>query len=58
MWKTSGTPGGGTWIVPLMPFYGEGGEDARLCPTTKRTADEGETVPARMAWECTIYVPA
>lgn len=54
VWNVSGTPGGGTWIVPLMPYHGEGGEEARLCPTTKRTAEEGESVPARMAWQCEI----
>jgi len=54
VWKESSTDGGGTWIVPLMPFYQHGGEQVRLCPTTRKTAEEGETVPARMAWSCEI----
>ncbi|MBN2133107.1 MAG: type II secretion system protein [Sedimentisphaerales bacterium] len=54
VWKESGTPGGGTWIVPMMPYYESGGEKVRLCPTTTKTADEGEGIPARMAWSCEI----
>jgi prepilin-type N-terminal cleavage/methylation domain-containing protein len=54
VWKASSTAGGGTWIVPLMPYYAKGGEKARLCPTTRKTAEEGEAVPARMAWSCEI----
>jgi prepilin-type N-terminal cleavage/methylation domain-containing protein/prepilin-type processing-associated H-X9-DG protein len=54
VWNVSATAGGGTWIVPLMRYYAEGGEEARLCPTTKRTQAEGESVPARMAWQCEI----
>lgn len=37
-----------------MPYYAGGGEKTRLCPTATRTEDEGETVPARMAWSCLI----
>jgi prepilin-type N-terminal cleavage/methylation domain-containing protein len=54
VWNVSSTAGGGTWIVPLMPYYEHGGEKARLCPTTRKTAEEGEAVPARMAWSCEI----
>jgi prepilin-type N-terminal cleavage/methylation domain-containing protein len=54
VWKASSTAGGGTWIVPLMPYYANGGEKARLCPITRKTAEEGESVPARMAWSCEI----
>lgn len=54
VWKQSSTAGGGTWIVPLMPYYEKGGEEARLCPTTRKTAEGGEGVPARMAWSCEI----
>lgn len=54
VWKDSSTAGGGTWIVPLKPFYEQGGEKARLCPKATRTQDEGESVPARMAWDTTI----
>jgi len=54
VWKQSSEPGGGTWVVPLMPYYEEGGEQARLCPTTKKTPEEGETIPARMAWSTEI----
>ena len=54
VWKESSTPGGGTWIIPLMPYYEKGGEKSRLCPNTRKTEAEGETVPARMAWSCEI----
>ena len=54
VWKQSSEPGGGTWVVPLMPYYEKGGEQARLCPTTKKTPEEGETIPARMAWSTEI----
>jgi len=53
VWKQSSTPGGGTWIVPMMPYYEDGGEKVRLCPTTTKTADD-EGIPARMAWSCEI----
>jgi len=54
VWNTSSTSGGGTWIVPLMPYYESGGEKARLCPAATKTEEEGESVPARMAWSCQI----
>ena len=54
VWKQSGTPGGGTWIIPLMPYYETGGQKARLCPMATKTENEGETIPARMAWDCEI----
>ena len=54
VWKASNTPGGGTWIVPLMPYYEKGGEKVRLCPITRKTAEEGEVIPARTAWSCEI----
>jgi len=54
VWNVSSAAGGGTWIVPLMPYYEHGGEKVRLCPTTRKTEEEGETVPARMAWSCVI----
>ncbi len=54
VWKQSSAPGGGTWIIPLMSYYEKGGEKTRLCPTTRKTADEGETIPARMTWSCEI----
>jgi hypothetical protein len=54
VWNESNTPGGGTWIVPLMPYSGEGDGEIRLCPTTRKTPEEGETVPARMTWSTVI----
>lgn len=54
VWKESSTAGGGTWIVPMMPYYEGGGERTRLCPTATKTEEEGETIPARMAWSCEI----
>lgn len=54
VWNASNTPGGGTWIVPMMPYYGKGDGKVRLCPTTVKTPEEGETVPARMTWSTTI----
>jgi len=54
VWKQSNTPGGGTWLVPLMPYYETGGQKVRLCPVATKTEEEGETIPARMAWDCEI----
>ena len=54
VWKSGGTPGGGTWIMPLMPYYEKGGEEMRLCPVATKTDAEGQGIPARMAWTCTI----
>jgi prepilin-type N-terminal cleavage/methylation domain-containing protein len=53
IWKTSGN-GSGTWITPLMPYYGGTDGKVRLCPTTKRTPEEGEIDPAKMSWTTTI----
>ena len=53
VWNPSNTPGAGTWMVPLMPYYGKG--EIRLCPTTLKTREEGETEPAKMAWTWDIY---
>jgi prepilin-type N-terminal cleavage/methylation domain-containing protein len=54
VWKQSSTPGGGTWVLPLMPYYEKGGENSRLCPNTNKTAEEGESIPAKMPWSCEI----
>lgn len=51
VWNQSSTPGGGTWIVPMMPYTGKGEGDIRMCPSTNKTAEEGESDPARMSWE-------
>jgi prepilin-type N-terminal cleavage/methylation domain-containing protein len=54
VWKDSSEAGGGTWIVPLLPYYESGGEKARVCPMATKTEEEGEAVPAHMAWDCQI----
>ena len=48
VWKQSSAAGAGTWMVPLLPYIGEG--KVRLCPTTLKTEEEGEIEPAKMAW--------
>ncbi len=52
-WAPSGA-GQGTWIYSLHSYYQDGGYEMRLCPATDRTPEEGETIPARMAWDTTI----
>jgi len=54
VWKQSSEPGGGTWIVPMMPYYGKGDGKIRLCPSTNKTEEEGELDPARMSWSTEI----
>lgn len=54
VWNTSNTPGGGTWIVPLMPYHGKGKKNIRLCPTTRKTEEEGEIEPAKITWSTII----
>ena len=54
VWKQSSAAGGGTWIVPMMPYYEKGGEKVRLCPNATKTEQEGEAIPAKMAWTCEI----
>jgi prepilin-type processing-associated H-X9-DG protein len=41
-------------MVPLLPYHGNQRGNIRLCPTTKKTQEEGEIVPARMAWKIDI----
>ena len=54
-WKESFEPGGGTWIVPMMAYYGKDSDaEMRLCPTTRKTAKEGEIDPARSAWSTVV----
>ena len=53
VWKASGEPGGGTWILPILE-YSQGSDEMRLCPEATKTPEEGEGVPARMAWSTTI----
>ncbi|AQQ09693.1 type II secretion system protein G [Sedimentisphaera cyanobacteriorum] len=31
----------GLWVEPLRPYYEDGGESMRLCPTATKTVDEG-----------------
>jgi len=52
VWKSGNTPGAGTWMVPMLPYVGEG--KVRLCPTTLKTQAEGELDPARAAWAIDI----
>ena len=54
VWKAGNTAGAGTWMVPLLPYIGQGEGKVRLCPTTLKTAEEGETDPARIAWSVEI----
>jgi prepilin-type N-terminal cleavage/methylation domain-containing protein/prepilin-type processing-associated H-X9-DG protein len=48
-------PGEGTWILPLEPYYGEG-SSAKLCicPSTTRTAAQGNGDPGTMVWDTEI----
>ena len=55
----TGIPGGGTWLLPLLPYYEGGGEKMRVCPVAKVVAPTGnpqpnEGDPSRMAWSVTI----
>ena len=52
-WDVSGD-GTGTWIVPLYPYYKDGGLEMRLCPNATRTYEEGERKPGRMAWQTEV----
>ena len=54
VWKASSEPGGGTWILPILE-YAKGSDEMRLCPEATKTPEEGEGIPARMAWSTTIY---
>ncbi len=54
VWNPSNSPGAGTWMVPLMPYYGQGEGKVRLCPTTLKTDQEGEIDPAKTAWSMQI----
>ncbi len=53
VWKASSEPGGGTWILPILE-YAQGSDEMRLCPEATVTPEEGEAIPARMAWSTTI----
>lgn len=47
--------GEGTWIVPLAPYYiGGNSEKLCLCPTTRKTANEGSGDPGKAVWSTTI----
>ena len=48
---SSASPGGGTWIFSLKPYYGELGEKMALCPVATKSEDEGATRLARQAWQ-------
>jgi prepilin-type N-terminal cleavage/methylation domain-containing protein/prepilin-type processing-associated H-X9-DG protein len=50
VWNVSSADGGGTWIVPMRPYYGKGDGKIRLCPSTNKTFEEGELDPAKMTW--------
>lgn len=43
-------PDAGLWVNPLRPYYRDGGEAMRTCPTATRTADEGAR-PVFAAWD-------
>ena len=48
--QTSASPGGGTWIVSLRPYYGDLGKKMCICPNATKSAAEGETRIAKRAW--------
>ncbi len=50
VWNQSSTAGGGTWIIPMLPYTGKGEKDIRVCPSTNKTFEEGELDPAKMSW--------
>lgn len=55
-WNDSGgsmAMGAGTWIISLEPYYGSGGEQARICPETPFTKYENKT-EAKTRWDFTI----
>jgi len=42
--------GTGLWVNPLRPYYKNGGEAMRTCPTATKTAEEGAS-PVFAAWD-------
>jgi len=42
--------GAGLWVNPLRPYYKNGGEAMRTCPTATKTAEEGAS-PVFAAWD-------
>ena len=48
---TSASPGGGTWIFSLRPYYGDLGKKMCICPNATKSENDGETRLGRRAWE-------
>ena len=55
--KQSNEPGAGTWLLPMMTYYGKNGKEIRLCPEAMLTEEQGATRLARQAWSLNSWIP-